>query len=100
MPFLLLTSSFACFSRSQRQNHKTTGVRMQCLLKCASVCMQVCLCVCVGARVHTRTCGWDRFGNRRYLSRDRGVREEERETDNENQGEVMLARGEEDRDQK
>lgn len=53
-----------------------------------------------GAPVHTCACGWDRFGNRRYLSRDRGRREEERETDNENQGEVMLAWGEEDRDQK
>lgn len=50
--------------------------------------------------MHTCACGWDRFGNRRYLSRDRGRREEERETDNENQGEVMLAWGEEDRDQK
>lgn len=35
-----------------------------------------------------------------YLSRDRGRREEEREADNENQGEVMLAWGETDRDQK
>lgn len=49
------------------------------------------------ARVRTSTCGWDRFGNIKNLSRDR---EEERETDNENQGEVMLAWGEEDRDQK
>lgn len=65
---------------------------------CARVCVRVYSCV--NARVHTCTCGWDRFGNRRYLSRDRGRREEERETDNENQGEVMLAWGEEDRDQK
>lgn len=49
-----------------------------------------------GAHVHVCTCGWDRFGNRRYISRDRG-RQEERETDNENLGEVMLAWGEEDR---
>lgn len=80
--------------------NKMTALRMQCLLNSASmhVCVQVY--VCVGARVHACTCGWDRFGNRRYLSRDRGRREEERETDNENQGEVMLAWGEEDRDQK
>ena len=65
-----------------------------------SVCTLVQVHLCTRAHVHTCACGWDRFGNRRYLSRDRGRREEERETDNENQGEVMLAWGEEDRDQK
>lgn len=45
-----------------------------------------------GAHVHTCACGWDRFGNRSYISRDRGRKRDE--TVNENLGEVMLAWGE------
>lgn len=48
----------------------------------AGVCLSGCTCAC----------GWDRFGNSSYISRDRGRKRDE--TVNENLGEVMLAWGE------
>lgn len=90
------------FPEAKKVSAEQTGPRMQRLLKTnkQNFLPHLRVHVGAGAPVHTCACGWDRFGNRRYLSRDRGRREEERETDNENQGEVMLAWGEEDRDQK
>lgn len=93
---LLISVLLACFSCSQRQESECRTNWSEDAAPFGKKKKRIG----AGAPVHTCACGWDRFGNRRYLSRDRGRREEERETDNENQGEVMLAWGEEDRDQK
>lgn len=64
------------------QKKKKKKKKAQFVLVAAGVCLSGCTCAC----------GWDRFGNSSYISRDRGRKRDE--TVNENLGEVMLAWGE------